>query len=261
MRNEVRGSWAVVTGASSGLGRDFALQLAEAGMNVVTVARRADRLQELEGEIRERFGTEVISLALDIAGPENAERCYRAVVDARIEPLVLINNAGFGAYGRFLDIPWEKERAMLELDILSLVYLTRRFAADMVERGRGYILQIASIGAYQSAPTYASYSAAKAFVLHHGEAVNYELRDTGVSVTVFSPGVTKTEFLSVADQQPTLYQRIAMMESDRVVRIGLRAMWRRRLSLVPGLFNKVTVFLNRLLPRGLVVRIAAASMR
>ncbi|MFW6232123.1 MAG: SDR family NAD(P)-dependent oxidoreductase [Spirochaetota bacterium] len=260
-KDELRDQWAVVTGASSGLGRDFALQLAGLGMHVVVAARRADRLEELKREIEGRFGARVLPVQADLAGDDGAERLYQAVAAEAVEPLVLVNNAGFGAWGPFLGIPWEKERSMLELDIVSLVYLTRRFAADMVARGRGYILQVSSIGAYQSAPTYASYAAAKSFVLHHGEAIGYELRGTGVSVTVLSPGVTATDFLAVAGQQPTAYQRLAMMESERVVRVGIRAMLRRRMSVVPGFLNAFTVWLNRLLPRRLIVRIAEASMR
>lgn len=259
--NELRDHWAVVTGASSGLGRDFAVHLAALGMHVVAAARRADRLDELKRDIEGRFGTRVVPLRIDLAGEEGAERLYHTVAGEGIEPLVLVNNAGFGAWGPFLEIPWEKERSMLALDIVSLVYLTRRFTADMVTRGRGFVLQVASIGAYQSAPTYASYAAAKSFVLHHGEAIGYELRGTGVSVTVLSPGVTATEFLGVAGQKPTPYQRLAMMESERVVRAGVRAMLRRRMSIVPGFFNAFSVWLNRLLPRRLVVRIAEASMR
>ncbi|MFW5683866.1 MAG: SDR family NAD(P)-dependent oxidoreductase [Spirochaetota bacterium] len=260
-QQNLKGAWAVVTGASSGLGRDFALQLAELGLNVVVAARREERLRELASEIETTYGREVKTVAVDLAGEDGAEELYRAVADAGIEPAVLVNNAGFGAHGYFLDIPWEKERAMLNLDILTLVYLTRRFAADMVARGYGRILQVSSIGAYQSAPSYASYAAAKAYVLHHGEALRHELRGTGVVVTVLSPGVTATEFLDVAGQKPTLYQRLAMMDSPRVARVGIRAMLRGRLSVVPGLFNKVSVSLNRLLPRALVVKIAAATMR
>ncbi len=260
-KEELRDEWAVVTGASSGLGRDFALQLAGLGMHVVAAARRVERLEELKREIEGRFDTRVVPLRVDLAGEEGAERLYQAVADEGIEPLVLVNNAGFGAWGPFLGISWEKERTMLDLDIVSLVYLTRRFAADMVARGRGFLLQVSSIGAYQSAPTYASYAAAKSFVLHHGEAIGYELRGTGVSVTVLSPGVTATEFLGVAGQKPTAYQRLSMMESERVVRVGIRAMLRRRMSVVPGFFNAFSVWLNRLLPRRLVVRIAAATMR
>lgn len=258
---EIRDSWAVVTGASSGLGSDFTRQLAALGMNVVAAARRADRLEALKHEVEAAHGVTVMPVEVDLGDEAGAERLYRVVADSGIEPLVLVNNAGFGVHGDFLGIPWERERAMLSLDILSLVYLTRRFSADMIERGRGYILQVSSIGGYQSAPTYASYAAAKAYVLHHGEALHHELRDTGVSVTVLSPGVTATEFLDVAGQKPTLYQRVAMMGSERVVRVGIRALFRRRLSVIPGVFNKVTIWLNRLLPRALIVRIAAASMK
>ncbi len=257
----LRGEWAVVTGASSGLGREFAVQLARMGMHVAAAARRTDRLETLKQEIEGSCGTRVTPVTVDLSTDEGVRELHRTVTDAGIEPLVLVNNAGFGLHGGFLSIDWERERSMLNLDIVSLVHLTRLFASDMAARGRGYIVQVASIAAYQSAPRYASYAAAKAFVLHHGGAVHHELRGSGVSVTVVSPGVTATEFQEVAGQEPTLYTRLAMMPADRVVRAGLSAMVRRRMSVVPGLLNKVSMAFVRLIPRSLAARAARAMMR
>ncbi len=256
----LRGEWAVVTGASSGLGREFAVQLARLGMNVVAAARRTDRLEALKQEI-EGGGTRVMPVTVDLATDDGVRDLYRVVTEAGLEPVVLVNNAGFGLHGDFLAIDWERERSMLTLDIVSLVHLTRLFASDMAARGRGYIVQVASIAAYQSAPRYASYAAAKAFVLHYGGAVHHELRGSGVAVTVLSPGVTSTEFQEVADQEPTLYTRLAVMPADRVVRSGLRAMVRRRMTVVPGLFNKVSMAAVRLIPRSVAARAARAMMR
>jgi short-subunit dehydrogenase len=150
---------------------------------------------------------------------------------------------------------------MLELDILTLVHMTKLFVKDMVARNFGHVLQIASIGAYQPSPTYATYSAAKSFVLLFGEALSYELRKTKVRVTVLSPGVTKTEFFEVAGQKPTLYQRLAMMESPAVVRIGINAMLRGRPSVVPGLFNALMTWGTRLMPRRWLAVIADRLMQ
>ncbi len=147
---------------------------------------------------------------------------------------VLINNAGYGIYGFFADVPWEREKNMLELDIVSVVHLTKLFVTDMLERDFGYILQVASIGAYQPSPTYATYAAAKSFILHFGEALNYEMRKTNVSCTVLSPGITATEFLKVSGQKPTLYQRLFMMQSAEVVKIAIRNMLKGVPSVVAG---------------------------
>lgn len=257
----LKGKTALVTGASSGLGSDFARHLAEAGCNLVLTARREDLLKALQQELTERHGVSVVVIALDLAEADAPDRLYERLKADGVAVDVLINNAGFGLYGDFLDIPWERERAMLELDILTLVHLTKRFAHDMVARRFGYILQVASIGAFQPIPTYASYSAAKSFVLSFGEALNHELKGTGVSCTVLSPGVTATEFLKVSGQAPTLYQRMAMMQSPTVTRIGLQALIRRRSSIVPGFLNAVTAWSTRLMPRSLAAAVAYRLMR
>ena len=162
---------------------------------------------------------------------------------------VLINNAGFGVYGNFQEIPWERERSMLELDIVTLTHMAKLFIKDMVERRFGHVLLVASIGAYQPSPTYATYSAAKSY-----EALHYELRKTGVNVTVVSPGVTKTEFLEVAGQQPSLYQRTMMMDSPEVTRIAVDAMLKGKASVVPGFKNAALAQSTRLMPRQLAAR-------
>ncbi|MBO9540771.1 SDR family oxidoreductase [bacterium] len=257
----LKGRTALVTGASSGLGSDFARHLAEAGCHLVLTARREELLKALQQELSERHGVRVEVVALDLGAPGAPDQLYERLAADGIEIDVLVNNAGFGLYGDFLDIPWERERAMLELDILALVHLTKRFAKDMVARKFGYILQVSSIGAYQPTPTYASYSAAKSFVLSFGEALNHELKGTGVSCTVLSPGVTATAFLEVSGQAPTFYQRLAMMRSPEVTRIGLQALLRRQSSVVPGLLNAVTAWSTRLMPRPFAAAVAHRLMR
>lgn len=173
----------------------------------------------------------------------------------------LVNNAGFGYFGDFIDLDWQKERQMLELDIITLVSLTKLFAKDMRERDFGYIMQIASTGAYQPSPLYASYAAAKAFVLSYGEAINYELRSTNVSCTVVSPGVTATEFLAVSGQERTFYHNMTMMTSAQVARIGVRKMLRRKSSIVTGLVNAIMAASTRLMPRYLAAAVGYFAMR
>jgi short-subunit dehydrogenase len=246
---EISNRWARVTGASSGLGADFAQLLAERGCHVVLVARREDRLQKLSKEIENAHGVQTRVIPMSLSGEDARRELYERLAREGIEIDVLVNNAGFGVHGPFLEIPWEREHEMLELDIVALVHLTKLFVKDMVERNFGYVLQVASIGAYQPTPTYASYSAAKSFVLSFGEALHYELRHTHVKVTVLSPGVTATEFLHVSGQAPTLYQRIAMMPSRKVAESGLRAMLRGKPSRIPGLVNAIPAFSLRFMPR------------
>jgi short-subunit dehydrogenase len=251
---------ALVTGASSGLGADFARQLAERGANLILVARRTDQLKAVAAEIEKLYAVRAQTITLDLASPGAPQALYDQLHQEGVQVDVLVNNAGFGIYGEFAGVPWEREKAMLDLDIITLTHLTKLFVQDMLERGCGYILQVASIGAYQPSPTYATYSAAKAYVLNMGEALNYELRHTGVSVTVISPGVTATEFLKVAGQSPSLYQRIMMMDSPTVARIGIDHMLRRRPSVVPGLLNSLFAFGVRLIPRRMQVYFASIMM-
>ncbi|RPJ50542.1 MAG: SDR family NAD(P)-dependent oxidoreductase, partial [Chloroflexi bacterium] len=192
--------------------------------------------------------------SLDLSAPGAAEELYRQTTGSGKAVDVLVNNAGFGLYGQHMSIPWEKEAEMLHLDMIVLAQLTKLYLKDMLVRDFGYVLLVSSIGGYQPSPTYASYSAAKSFVLHLGEALNWELRKTGVGVTVVSPGVTATEFLKVSGQRPSLYQRLLMMKSADVTRLGIAAMLKRRPSIVPGFVNALMVWMNRLVPR----RVSAA---
>lgn len=257
----IKGKRALVTGASSGLGVDFARQLAALGADVVLVARRRERLEELASELREKYDVDVVVVAMDLDDEDAPQDLYDLLYKRGLPVDILVNNAGFGCYGNFVDIDWEKEKSMLQVDILSLVHLTKLFARDMVQRGWGRILQVASIGAYQPCPTYASYGAAKAFVLNFGEAINHELRGTGVSCSVLSPGYTETEFLNVTGQNKTRYQQMFVMQSPEVVQQGLEAMFKGKPSVVPGLANKIAVFSLRLVSRSMATAIAALTMR
>jgi short-subunit dehydrogenase len=256
----LRDRTALVTGASSGLGTDFARGLAARGAHLVLVARRQERLEQLAKEISETHGVRTLVVPMSLSERDAPQRLYDQLATQGVSVDVLVNNAGFGLYGPFIDIPWEREHEMLELDVVALVHLTKLFVRDMVERDFGYVLQVASIGAYQPTPTYATYSAAKAFVLSFGEALSYELRRTRVRVTVVSPGVTATEFLQVSGQKPTLYQRLAMMTSARVAEAGIRAMLRGKPSTIPGWINRLPAFSLRFTPRRAQAALAHSTM-
>jgi len=252
--------WALVTGASSGLGIDFASQLAARGYDLVLAARRAEPMQQLARQLRERHGIEVVVETIDLAEAHAGLQLKQTLDNRGITIDVLINNAGYGLFGKFIEQPISRTLEMLQIDIVTVTELSHLFGSDMARRGRGHILQIASIGAYQATPTYAAYAAAKAYVLSFGEALHEELKPHGVTVTVLSPGVTATSFLDIAGQRPTLYQRLAMMKSDDVVKTGLDALFRGRASLLSGCLNTITAWSNRLTPRIAQRKIAALLM-
>lgn len=260
-RQPLAGRTALVTGASSGLGIEFARQLAQRGASLVLVARREERLRTVQAELQSRFSQGCEIIPLDLSVEDTPRRLFDQLKTAGQQIDVLVNNAGFGLHGRFADIPWDKQRQMLQVDLIALTHLTKLFVQDMLPRRYGYILQVASIGAYQPTPTYAAYAAAKSFVLNFSHAIHYELRGSGVSVTTVSPGVTATEFLQIAGQSPTLFQRLTMMSSRDVARIGVDAMLRRRASVVTGWFNAAAVrLMYHLLPRSLATAIANLTM-
>lgn len=260
MKNTIQGKTAVVTGASSGLGADFARRLAALGCNLIIVARRAEQLQQLRQEITGRYPVAVEVIAMDLAAQDAPQVLYDRLKAGGQQVDILINNAGLGLHGEFLEIPWEQERNMLELDIVTLVQMTKLFARDMASRRFGYILQIASIGAYQPTPSYASYAAAKSFVLSFGEALHYELGKYNITCTVLSPGNTSTEFHQVAGQKLSLYQRRTIMGSAEVARIGIEAMLQGKSSVVAGRFNAFMAFLTRFVPRRMATALAHRSM-
>ncbi|WP_043768639.1 SDR family NAD(P)-dependent oxidoreductase [Algiphilus aromaticivorans] len=257
----LNGKTALVTGASSGLGTDFAHQLAAEGADLILVARWRELLETVASDIRRDHGVHVDVMAVDLADPGAREK-LAADLRAEGRPVqVLINNAGFGVFGDFRDTEWARMQAMLEVDVMALTHLTRLFVDDMVARGEGYILLVASTGAFQPTPTYAAYSAAKAYVLSFGHALHFELRGTGVSCTTVCPGVTATEFLQVSGQRKTWYHRLTMMDAPSVARRGLRRMLRRRPEIIPGWINAFMAFTTRFTPRPMLARIAWLVMR
>jgi len=250
-----------VTGASSGLGSDFARQLAADGHHLILVARREQALQDLAAELREESSAKVEVLPFDLGERHAADRLFARTSEAGWRVDILINNAGFGYYGEFLEQDLDRVQSMIDLDVSTVVRLTYLYGRAMRQAGSGRILQLASVAAYQATPTYAAYAAAKAFVLHFSEAVNHEWRGSGVSCTTLSPGITATEFLKVSGQSATFYERLVMMQSPDVVRIGLRAMFKGQATVVPGVMNKIAAWSVRLVPRTWATAISQLLMK
>ena len=256
----LKGRTALVTGASSGLGVSFARALAASGADLVITARRGAKLDSLATELREKHGVQVDTIVLDLSEPGSPERLFAKTEGEGRVIDVLINNAGGGIHRNFADIPWEQTARQIQLNVVSLTELTHRFVRVMLERERGHVLNVASVGAYTPTPTYATYSAGKAFVRDFTEAIAYELRHTAVRVCCLCPGVTTTEFHLAAGHELSPMVKVTTMSADRCASIGLSALFGGRRNIVSGLANKLTMQLLRLMPRRWMVWLTALTM-
>ena len=244
---------ALVTGASAGLGVDFARQLSKRGHPLVLAARRKDRLQALAKEL----GNARV-IAIDLSKKDAAAKVM-ADLHAKGEVVdLLVNNAGFGLIGRFAELDAGREREMIDLNVGTLTDLCRAVAPGMIDRKSGGIINVASTAAFQPGPKMAVYFATKAFVLSLTEALHEELKPHGIKVTCLCPGPTRTEFGDVAGFGGNgLFDRVAM-ESPEVVAAGLKGLDRNQAVVVPGFVNKLTASSGRFAPRSVVRKIAGA---
>jgi uncharacterized protein len=247
--DSIAGKWALVTGASSGFGVEFATLLAERHANLVLVARRTDLLEQLAARLRREHPVSVLVEGCDLSAAGSATALKERLDAQGVAVDVLVNNAGHGLYGDFVEQPLRHTTTMLALNVVSMTELTGVFAADMVRRGSGFILLMASLLGYQPVPGYAAYAASKAYVLHFGEALHDELAPHGVVVTVLAPGAAATAFVDVAHQRDTRALRLLMMQPRPIAAIGIEALLRGRSSVVAGVRNKLITLSNRFTPR------------
>ena len=244
---------ALVTGASAGLGVEFARQLSKRGHRLVLVARRKDRLEDLAKEL----GT-ARAVAIDLS-KSNAAAKLMADLEANGEVVdLLVNNAGFGLIGRFAELDAKRERQMIDLNVGGLADLCRAVAPGMIKRKSGGILNVASTAAFQPGPNMAVYFATKAFVLSLSEALHEEMKPHGIKVSCLCPGPTRTEFGEVAGFGGNgAFDRLAMSAAE-VVEIGLKGLDRNKAVVVAGLVNKIGALSTRFAPRSTVRKIAGA---
>lgn len=242
-------SWALITGASSGFGEEFARQYAEQGHSLVLVARRLDRLETLAEELRRQFGFEIVVEQVDLSDIPAVVQLHRRLRERGIAIDILINNAGHGLQGPFIDSKLDAALAMVQLDVASLTAVTHVFAQDMRTRKRGKILLVASMLSFLGVQNFAVYSAAKAYVLRLGEALHRELKRDGITVTTLCPGMSDTGFAAAAKQKLTPGLKLLMMKPAPVVRAGIRALECGRISVVPGLPNKLNAVFIWATPR------------
>ncbi len=241
---------AVITGASSGLGAEFARQLAPHAAELVLVARREDRLKQLACEL-ERPGLKIITKKVDLANAEEVAAFEEWIRNSGLRVNFLINNAGLGDYGRFDEGSWEKIRQMLEVNITALTRLTHAMLPILKEEKQAAILNVASVAGMTPLPKMAVYAATKSYVISFSEALRAELRDTGVRVTVLCPGPVSTEFGSVAvrpNGEPVVAPEVFRMPADKVVARALGAVERDCARVIPGWFLAFVMLLTAAMP-------------
>jgi len=245
----------LITGASSGIGRELARVFAANGSSLIIVARGKTKLDELAQEIRTRHGVRVDVIPKDLSQPGAAESLDSDLRASGLAVDVLVNNAGFGAHGHFAEIDLERQREMIQVNVLALTELTRLLMPAMRRRGRGGILNVASTAAFQPGPFLAVYYATKAYVLSFSEALAEELRGEPVTVTCLCPGPTRTGFAAAAEAVSTpLFQRFAG-DAPEVALQGYRGFRQRKTVVVVGFLNKLGAFSTRLAPRWFAARL------
>ena len=250
-----RNKWALVTGASAGIGKELAILLGAGGAHLVLTARRADRLESLAKDISGKHGVRVEVFPADLARPEVPGEIFAFTARKKIDIELLVNNAGFGAYGFIYQIPLSRQLKMVQVNCAAVVHLTHLYLPAMVERGCGDILIVASTAGFQAVPFISTYAATKAFDLLFAEGLAEEVACFGIRVCALCPGSTTTEFQKVARQPDRLIGRAETAE--KVARVGLEALAAGKSSVISGRLNWVQTQAQRLAPRRLVVRTAA----
>lgn len=247
---------ALVTGASSGIGKELARYHATKGGDVILAARRETALTDLKTELEEKHGITAHVFAADLAADGGAEALYDKVKSAGLTVDILINNAGFGGHGKHVERQLDQELSMIDLNVKALVELTHRFGADMVAKGGGKILNVGSTAGFAPGPNQAVYFATKAFVNSFSQAVDHELRDKGVTSTVLAPGYVKTEFAEVANLEGTALVKQGGATAASVAKIGYDAMMQGKLVVINEMrLNFLFNWVIPLLPRRMILKI------
>ena len=242
---------AVITGASSGIGEEFARQLASRGYDLVLVARRLDRLAKLAGTLHDVHQVECVSFEADLARADERDRLCDALAADKSRVEMLVNNAGFGTLGFFYETDLQRELEMIDVNCAAPVHLTKRFLPWMLERKKGYVLNVASLSAFTPGPVMAMYFATKAFLLSLSEALWEECRDTGVTVLALCPGSVRTEFQGMAGiSSKARTSGTTPLPVERVVDDALRGLFEGKRVVIPGYQARLAATLSKLIPKG-----------
>ena len=251
----------LITGSSTGIGAALAEVCAAHGHDLILVARNREKLQSRATELEQKFKVKVAWFTEDLADPGGPARLQRTVSAEGLDVDNLVNNAGVGLYGQFVGTDLDAELKMIQLNVTSVVELTKRFLPAMVQKQRGRILNVASTAAFVPGPWMSIYYATKAFVLSFSEAINYELGPKGISVTTLCPGPTESEFKVRAGSQRSRLFEAFVMDAPTVARVGYDGMMKGKAVVIPGLRNKLIPIAARLGPRSLVVTMSHRAAR
>ncbi len=249
----------LITGASSGIGKETAFVYAEKNYNLILAARRKENLEAIKKEVEEKHEVKVNIFDIDLSKTNSAEQLYNRIKEDNLNVDVLINNAGYGINGKFKDIDMSHEENMLILNIVTLTKLTKLFVQDMIKNQKGHIINIASMAAFQAVPNFAAYAASKAYVMHFSEAIAHELKNDNVKVTVINPGATQSEFAKTAGFKKDKLFSKAPTSRDLAVFI-YASMKKEKVNAIHGFKNKVLVFTSRTVPRKILTAVTAKMM-
>lgn len=242
-------TYALITGATSGIGYELAKLFARDGYNLILVSRSKERLQQVADELRQQNAVDIIPLVKDLFNPNAASEIYNIVRQKSIEVEFLVNDAGQGEWGKFIDIELERSLDIIQLNVISLVSLTKYFLTDMIANNRGKILQLGSEAGKMPIPLLSIYAATKAFVVSFGEALANELKDTNITVTVLLPGASDTDFFHKAHAENTVtYKEEKLVAAEDVAKDGYEALMRGESSVVSGAKAKLNVLKSKLMP-------------
>ncbi len=246
---------ALITGASSGIGLEMSYRFAEDGYQLVLVSRNRNTLEKISAEIGQKYYVPVQFIDADLSDYDAPQEVYERVTALGVQVDVLVNNAGYGLYGPFLDNDRSEELKMIDLNIRALTHLTKLFLPHMIQQRSGGVINVASTAAFQSGPLFAVYSATKAYVLSFTEALANEMQGSGVTVTAFCPGPTATAFMDRSNLKVSKLLRMGLMDVKKAVDVGYKGFNQRRIIVIPGLRNRVLTVLNRFIPRQWVVKV------
>ncbi|OMP77721.1 MULTISPECIES: SDR family oxidoreductase [unclassified Chitinophaga] len=250
-------NYALITGASKGIGRSIAIVLAKKKYNLILVARSTSELQVVASELITKYGVQVDYLGIDLSVPTAAGELFEWVQKNQYNISILINNAGYAVWGEFDKTSLEDQNKMLQVNMQTPMALCHHFLPMLLQQPAAYIMNVASTAAYQAVPTLSTYAATKAFMLLFTRGLRADLKGTNVSVTALSPGPVNTNFIDRAGMQAikATAEKYGMMP-DEVARIAVNGMFAKKSELIPGALNAATAFVTRLVPKGMVEKIA-----
>jgi len=246
----------LITGASSGIGMGLAKLFAADGSDLVLVARREDRLNELAEELKSKHGVEVHVFPKDLSKKTAPKEIFTHLYKEKIQIDVLVNNAGFGSKGTFAELDTDLQMDMVQVNTAALTHLTSLFSPGIIERGHGGVLNVGSLAGFQPGPNLAVYFATKAYVLSFTEALAEEISNPNIKVSCFAPGPVKTEFGEKSDLEDSLLFKLSLMDLEPAVKAGYEGFRKGTTIVIPGLKQQIIPFLNRFTPRILVRKIA-----